>query len=75
MCFYLILFLYTMFLQYNAFEIGFVTTDDHTNADILEATYPAVSKRLNEDWFADPAIPIVTGFLGKVIIGKIKIEK
>ena len=53
-------------LQYDAFEIGFITTDDFTNADILEATYPAVAKRLHGDWTNDPAIPIVTGFLGKV---------
>ncbi|KAL5198703.1 hypothetical protein ABZP36_002215 [Zizania latifolia] len=51
--------------QYDAFEIGFITTDDFTNADILEATYPAVAKRLQKDWINDPAIPIVTGFLGK----------
>nr|XP_043605851.1 aspartokinase 3, chloroplastic-like isoform X2 [Erigeron canadensis] len=51
--------------QYDAFDIGFITTDDFTNADILEATYPAVAKRLNGDWVKDPAIPIVTGFLGK----------
>ncbi|KAL9248907.1 Aspartokinase 2, chloroplastic-like protein [Drosera capensis] len=30
-----------------------------------EATYPAVAKRLNHDWQTDPAIPVVTGFLGK----------
>ncbi|XP_015695303.1 aspartokinase 2, chloroplastic-like isoform X2 [Oryza brachyantha] len=51
--------------QYDAFEIGFITTNDFTNADILEATYPAVAKRLHGDWVTDPAIPIVTGFLGK----------
>ncbi|XP_030953455.1 aspartokinase 3, chloroplastic-like isoform X1 [Quercus lobata] len=51
--------------QYDAFEIGIITTDDFTNADILEATYPAVAKRLLGDWDFDPAIPIVTGFLGK----------
>ncbi|PUZ69319.1 hypothetical protein GQ55_2G098300 [Panicum hallii var. hallii] len=51
--------------QYDAFEIGFITTDDFTNADILEATYPAVAKRLHGDWSNDPAIPIITGFLGK----------
>ncbi|GMH06883.1 hypothetical protein Nepgr_008723 [Nepenthes gracilis] len=51
--------------QYDAFDMGFITTDDFTNADILEATYPAVAKRLNADWQADPAIPIVTGYLGK----------
>ncbi|WCJ32387.1 Aspartate kinase family protein [Euphorbia peplus] len=51
--------------QYDAFDIGFITTDDFTNADILEATYPAVAKRLHEDYVKDPAIPVVTGFLGK----------
>ncbi|KAJ3671811.1 hypothetical protein LUZ60_007890 [Juncus effusus] len=51
--------------QYDAFEMGMITTDDFTNADILEATYPAVSKKLCEDWAREPAIPIVTGFLGK----------
>ncbi|KAI3714428.1 hypothetical protein L1987_73030 [Smallanthus sonchifolius] len=39
---------------------------DFTNADILEATYPAVAKRLNGDWIRDPAIPIDSGFLGKI---------
>lgn len=53
-------------MQYDAFDIGFITTDDFTNADILEATYPALAKRLYDDWNSDPAIPIVTGFLGKV---------
>ncbi|KAL6638682.1 hypothetical protein ACP70R_023793 [Stipagrostis hirtigluma subsp. patula] len=51
--------------QYDAFDIGFITSDEFTNADILEATYPAVAKRLQGDWTDDPAIPIVTGFLGK----------
>ncbi|XP_024021166.1 aspartokinase 2, chloroplastic isoform X2 [Morus notabilis] len=51
--------------QYDAFEIGFITTDDFTNADIMEATYPAVAKRLHSDWINGPAIPVVTGFLGK----------
>ncbi|XP_013667939.1 aspartokinase 1, chloroplastic [Brassica napus] len=51
--------------QYDAFEIGFITTDDFTNGDILEATYPAVAKRLYDDWMHDPAVPIITGFLGK----------
>ncbi|KAK8965234.1 hypothetical protein KSP40_PGU019016 [Platanthera guangdongensis] len=51
--------------QYDAFDIGFVTTDDFTNADILEASFPAIAKRLHDDWCSDHAIPIVTGFLGK----------
>ncbi|KAG7629705.1 Acetylglutamate kinase-like superfamily [Arabidopsis suecica] len=51
--------------QYDAFEIGIITTDDFTNADILEATYPAVSKKLLGDWSKENALPVVTGFLGK----------
>lgn len=51
--------------QYDAFEIGFITTDEFTNAEILEATYPAVAKRLYSEWLKDCAVPIVTGFLGK----------
>ncbi|XP_028070772.1 aspartokinase 1, chloroplastic-like [Camellia sinensis] len=50
---------------YDAFDIGFITTYDFTNVDILEATYPAVAKRLHSDWISDPAIPIVTCCLGK----------
>ena len=57
-----------LILQYDAFEIGFITTDDFTNGDILEATYPAVAKRLFDDWMHDPAVPVVTGFLGKVLL-------
>ncbi|XP_047962649.1 aspartokinase 1, chloroplastic-like isoform X2 [Salvia hispanica] len=51
--------------QYDAFDIGFVTTDDFTNADILDATYPAVAAKLHADWISNKAIPVVTGFLGK----------
>ncbi|KAH7281692.1 hypothetical protein KP509_36G058700 [Ceratopteris richardii] len=52
--------------QYDAFELGFITTDEFTNAEILDATYPAVAKRLSADWSRDPGlIPVVTGFLGK----------
>lgn len=56
-----------LFLKYDAFEMGITTTDDFTNADILGATYPAVAKRLHDDWVEGPAIPVVTGFLGKVL--------
>ncbi|KAL7135212.1 hypothetical protein ABFS83_11G078300 [Erythranthe nasuta] len=51
--------------QYDAFEIGFVTTDDFTNAEILEATYPSVASKLYNNSTNDHAVPIVTGFLGK----------
>ncbi|XP_042048702.1 aspartokinase 1, chloroplastic-like isoform X2 [Salvia splendens] len=51
--------------QYDAFDIGFVTTDDFTNADILDATYPAVAAKLHADWISNKAIPVVTGFLGR----------
>ncbi|KAL6999790.1 Adenylate kinase isoenzyme 1 [Sarracenia purpurea var. burkii] len=54
------------FFQYDAFDIGFITTGDFTYADILEATYPAIAERLRSDWINDSAIPIVTVFLGKV---------
>lgn len=46
--------------------MGIITTDNFTNADVLEATYPAVSKRLLGDWTKENAVPVVTGFLGKV---------
>ncbi|KAG0501638.1 hypothetical protein HPP92_001710 [Vanilla planifolia] len=52
-------------VHYDAFDIGFITSDDFTNADILEATYPALAKKLHSDWIVDPAIPVVTGFIGK----------
>ncbi|KAH7852704.1 hypothetical protein Vadar_028146 [Vaccinium darrowii] len=35
------------------------------SVDILEATYPAVAKRLHNEWVNDPAIPVVTSFFGK----------
>ncbi|KAF3550795.1 hypothetical protein DY000_02000560 [Brassica cretica] len=51
--------------QYDAFEIWFITSDDFTNADILEATYPAVSKMLLiSNWSKDKTVPVATGFLG-----------
>ncbi|KAJ0246175.1 hypothetical protein HA466_0177390 [Hirschfeldia incana] len=51
--------------QYDAFDMGIITTDNFTNADVLEETYPAVSKRLLGDWTKEHAVPVVTGFLGK----------
>ncbi|XP_051116493.1 aspartokinase 2, chloroplastic-like [Andrographis paniculata] len=51
--------------QYDAFRIGFVTTDDFTNAEILDETYHAVASKLDVDWTKDRSIPVVTGFLGK----------
>ncbi|KAG6556597.1 hypothetical protein Mapa_001538 [Marchantia paleacea] len=53
--------------QYDAFEIGFITTDEFSNAEILEETYPKVGQVLADDYAREPAIPIVTGFLGKGI--------
>jgi hypothetical protein len=46
--------------QYDSFDIGFITADEFTSADILEATYPTVEKRLRSDWQKDPPTPIVT---------------
>ena len=61
-------------MQYDAFELGIITTDEFTNAEILEVTYPTVKDRLLQDMEEDPSrelpLCIVTGFLGKVwIIG------
>ncbi|CAK7323140.1 unnamed protein product [Dovyalis caffra] len=44
----------------------FITTDDFTNANILEATYTAIAGIVHANWIDDPTIPIATGFLGKV---------
>ena len=61
-------------MQYDAFELGIITADEFTNAEILEVTYPTVKYRLLQDMVEDPSrelpLCIVTGFLGKVwIIG------
>lgn len=57
-------------MQYDAFDLGIITTDEFTNAEILETTYPTVRERLLKDLErdADTGTPIcvVTGFLGKV---------
>ena len=57
-------------MQYDAFDLGIITTDDFTNAEILEATHPTLRERLLKDLEreADKGIPIsvVTGFLSKV---------
>eukprot|EP00850_Spirogloea_muscicola_P021718 SM000259S08740 [mRNA] locus=s259:147427:150994:+ [translate_table: standard] len=51
--------------QYDAFDIGFSTTDEFTNADILDVTYAQVASVLQADWCRDAALPVVTGFLGR----------
>lgn len=59
-----------LLMQYDAFDLGIITTDEFTNAEILEATYPTVRERFLKDLErdADRGTPIcvVTGFLGKV---------
>ncbi|PKU68770.1 Aspartokinase 2, chloroplastic [Dendrobium catenatum] len=47
-------------LIYDAFDIGFMTTNDFANADIFEETYPTIAKRLREDWSSKHAIPVIT---------------
>ncbi|CAM6043037.1 unnamed protein product [Sphagnum compactum] len=57
--------------QYDAFDLGVITTDEFTNAEIVETTYPTVLRRLQEEsercktFARGPTIPVVTGFLGK----------
>lgn len=57
-------------MQYDSFDLGIITTDEFTNAEILDVTYPTVRERLFNDLEKDAAkgtpICIVTGFLGKV---------
>lgn len=59
-------------VQYDAFDLGVITTDEFTNAEIVETTYPTVLRRLQEEserckkFARGPTIPVVTGFLGKV---------
>ncbi|KAG0459599.1 hypothetical protein HPP92_022727 [Vanilla planifolia] len=51
--------------QYDAVDIGFINTDDFTNTNIFEASYPSVAERLLEDCLKEPAIPVVNNILGK----------
>ena len=51
--------------QFDAWKLGFVTTDDFTNADILPETYANVAKALEPQEEEDAYLPIVTGFLGR----------
>lgn len=57
-------------MQYDAFDLGIITTDEFTNAEILEATYSTVRERLVKDLEGDAdrgtPVCVVTGFLGKV---------
>ena len=48
--------------QMDSFDTGFISTDDHTNGDILDETYDNVSIYLKGD---GDFIPIVTGFLAR----------
>jgi len=51
--------------QFDAWKLGFVTTDDFTNADILPETYANVATALQPQEDEEPYLPIVTGFLGR----------
>ncbi|CAI5459611.1 unnamed protein product [Closterium sp. Yama58-4] len=65
--------------QFDAFHMGVITTDEFTNADVLEETYPAVAESLlsaydahresaaasGDDSSSRAFIPVVTGFLGR----------
>jgi len=52
--------------QYDAFEIGMVTSDDDIeNGRVLPETYANMKKSLTLPDGADPQISVVTGFLGR----------
>ncbi|CAD7699140.1 unnamed protein product [Ostreobium quekettii] len=49
--------------QYDAWDLGFVSTDEFTNADVIfDATLPAIRRTLSER-DAPGEVPVVTGFL------------
>ena len=52
--------------QFDACDLGIITTDIFTNADIIyEKTLPAVRAALTRDTHETKRIPVVTGFLGR----------
>ncbi|CAI7815903.1 unnamed protein product [Closterium sp. NIES-54] len=65
--------------QFDAFQMGVITTDEFTNADVLDETYPTVANSLlsayhahresaaasGDDSSSRAFIPVVTGFLGR----------
>lgn len=52
--------------QYDAFdELGFVTTDEFENGNILDVTYPNVASALTLGEGEPATIAVVTGFLGR----------
>lgn len=51
--------------QHDAFDLGFVTTDEFTNADILDETYDNVAQALRSSAAEEPAVAVVTGFIAK----------
>jgi aspartate kinase len=53
--------------QYDAYEIGMITDNNFSEAEILPETYDEIKKKLTD--FSK--VPIVTGFIGKTKEGKI----
>jgi aspartate kinase len=54
--------------QHDAWTIGFTTTDDFQNAEIIyEETLPKVKVALTRQPGQPKELPIVTGFLGKAM--------
>ena len=52
--------------QYDAFDLGIITTDVFGAADVLyEQTLPAVRSTLTLAPAGQPHVPVVTGFLGR----------
>lgn len=57
-------------VAYNAYDIGVITNNDFTRAEILPETYANLAKSL-EKVKNNNEIPIITGFIGKTINGDI----
>jgi aspartate kinase len=53
---------------YNAYDIGFVTDSNFTDAEILPKTYANIAKKLKPE---EGVVPVITGFIAKNVKGKI----
>jgi aspartate kinase len=53
---------------YNAYDVGFVTDSNFTDAEILPKTYANIAKKLKPE---EGVVPVITGFIAKNVKGKI----
>jgi aspartate kinase len=54
---------------FDSWTLGFLTTSEHGNADVLSDSYQRIRQNLSK--FDDNCVAVVTGFIGHTIDGKI----